>query len=86
MKQFSVSDSQQTAPLFVRKTGHASFFSFFLHPPETHPVQSNPNRAPHRRRGCAEEIRRRRKRGKRAESNVINPTGPAESFPVGRVM
>lgn len=28
MKQFSVSDSQQTAPLFVRKTGHASFFSF----------------------------------------------------------
>lgn len=26
MKQFSVSDSQQTAPLFVRKTGHASFF------------------------------------------------------------
>lgn len=32
MKQFSVSDSQQTAPLFVRKTGHASFFSFFLLP------------------------------------------------------
>lgn len=31
MKQFSVSDSQQTAPLFVRKTGHASFF--FPSPP-----------------------------------------------------
>lgn len=32
MKQFSVSDSQQTAPLFVRKTGHASFFPFFSSP------------------------------------------------------
>lgn len=48
MKQFSVSDSQQTAPLFVRKTGHASFFFLFSPPPRDAPgaIKSKSGAAP----------------------------------------
>lgn len=61
MKQFSVSDSRQTAALFVRKTGRASFFfplSLSLFPPPDEPGAIKP------KIDCAEEIQRRLWRGK----------------------
>lgn len=75
MKQFSVSDSQQTAPLFVRKTGHASFF--FPAPPtrDAPGAIKSESGAASPAGFCGGDS----EGGKRAESSVINPTGPAES-------
>lgn len=76
MKQFSVSDSRQTALLFVRKTGQASFFFFFppLPPRRTRLVQSNPNWASRRRQAV-----RRRFGGDGGGERGRSLTRPSES-------